>query len=206
MSGAVKLPQGAKPSLVLGDDDGRPRLQGALLLVEKGQLYLYATNAYSMVRLALGRGEAEPGPVPKLALKHLEQGRYGEFREKHIQIGIASYDRVISENLPDTPYDKYPSYAYLTESKGGIPTGDNCIRLGLNPKLLIDLARAMGSEEEVELVLALDRTKDMPEGTGGGRYYTDVMHVLPREDARQQGTEGLFMPRKPEAVSRLERI
>lgn len=196
-----------KPSKVVSKEALRPNLTGALVVEEqvystlhrenRPHLILYATDSYRFVRLDLGPKEEGnfEGPVPKIALQHMEKGLHFELGEKQITVGITHYDRVMAEGASAEPEQApWPQrkWADLLPKRG-----KRRFRFGINPKLLASLAEAMGSAERVEVEFDLGQVqgpKDMQQD-GEWSYLKPIM-VRPMYESRNDNPqrEAMIMP------------
>lgn len=206
----MKLPRLVKPSKALSRDDMRPVLTGAMVREEEvpipadrqgpsgpttqTHLILYGTDSYVFVRIDLGAPdhdgteENRPGPIPAVALKHMERGVNAILDEKEIVAGITRYDRVIAEDWGQTPGDEinFPEYDKLVPD-----FSKKTFRLGINPRLLMNIAEALGCGPREILYLDFDRAKfEGPEG-GEVHYHTVFKVSTPRTSGQ---AEGLMMP------------
>lgn len=195
----MKLPDGLKPSKVLQGVSDRPGLDGALVRVEKkpgtrfSRLVLYATNSYVFLRAVLGpEGDGTEGPVPAVALRHMEKGVHFELGEKEIVAGITRYDRVMSEFTKDREPEKYVQDKF-EELKP--PQPKRAFRIGLNPLLLWELAQGMGAgkHDGISIEFDLDKLTEVEFGPKENHYstYNKAMTV---ELIRDNETEGIIMP------------
>lgn len=213
----MKFPK-IKLSKVLASKQGRPVLEGAMVKLEDVEipdlsqsplktkttkhLVAYGTNAYVFARVDLGAPESEKdveGPIPTVALKHMERGVEVELGEEEITAGITSYERVISDALTfrgERSYSvgdevKYPEWKDLYPE-----FGKNVLTFGVNPRLLADLADAIGSGSQYGVVIEidLDKLKDVSDGNHkGSKTVLSVMKVKTMSPLRDKA-EGLIMP------------
>lgn len=191
----MKLLKRFKPSKVLSRNRVRPMLTGAMVRQERvgevEHLVLYATDAYCFLRLDLGvkeEGDFE-GPIPAVALQHIQRGVNVTLGEKEIVAGITRYDRVIAEDPrfevgQDVPF---PRHENLRPEHGR-----GVFRVGINPTLLKNLADGMGSEASV--ILEFDMNLIDPR-TPANNYLRAIKVLSPRRGE----AEGLIMPIRTEA-------
>lgn len=221
----MRLPSGLRLSKILAKDDLRP-IAGAMVEEEEVEvrdmtpgrpndakkdekhLVAYATNAYSFARVDLGAPESDKdvgGPIPDVALRHMEKGVNVELGAETIKAGITSYERVPGEQVDHRGKPRYKpgDEVSFPQFKNLYPEfGDNILSLGINPHLLADLADAMGSGRNngVIIEIDLDKLKDiegmgleLPPGTVGHKTVLTVMKVKTMGPLRDQA-EGLIMP------------
>jgi hypothetical protein len=212
----LKFPSKLRLSKLLSKDGFRPILTGAFVKSEKvkvpdlsrspkdtkevDHLVAYATNSYAFVRVDLtDAGIAEdgdvPGPIPAVALKHLERGVQAELGEKEIVAGITHYDRVISDEVTVGGKQRYqpgeevqyPDWHALYPE-----FGENTISIGINAQLLADLSAAMATGNN-GVIIELDADKLKPVSGSKEKTVLSVMKVKTMGHLRDRA-EGLLMP------------
>jgi hypothetical protein len=214
----LKFPSKLRLSKVLSKDGLRAILTGVLVKSEKVEvldpdpskglketmkvdhLVAYGTNSYCFVRVDLtAAGIADdgdvPGPIPAVALKHLERGVQAGLGEKEIVAGITRYDRVISDAVTtggDQRYKpgeevQYPNWHNLYPE-----FSENVVKIGLNAQFLADLAAAMGTGNN-GVVLEIDMDKLRPVSGSKEKTVLSVMKVKTQGHLRDRA-EGLLMP------------
>ncbi len=210
----MKLPKFLKLSKVVSKDGYRPVLTGVIVKEEEVEvgppghsrtvkhLIAYATNSYIFARVDLGEPDSErdvAGPIPVEALKHMERGVDFELGEETIRTGITHYDRVISSALMFTSgRDKGKHREAGEEVKfpnwDGIKPefGENVLKVGINPRLLMELSQGMGMlpTQGVHLEIDIDKLKDVPNQKGKKQVLTTMRVAIPGNDKVQ----GLIMP------------
>jgi hypothetical protein len=205
----VKFLRKIKPSRVLGNPkiDRRPATHGALLraelvevrsgaepLVEEHHI-LYATNGYCLVRIDLGvpvHGDV-PGPIPAVALRHMEKGVNAALLEREVRVGsITRYERVYSESNPGSQTD-FPDVDEL-EAKAPDP-GDRKLTFTFSPAFLSDIAAAMAAGHGVTLSFDADKFKDYE--VGDGKWYEGAVRITPHQPERVESATGVLMPIRP---------
>lgn len=223
----MKFGRKIKPSKVVGDKGKRPAIQGALVEVEpvptrkpggapsemevKDHLVLYATNSYVFARVDLGVKDNldEPGPIPMVALKHLERGVHGDLGLDRIKVGITEYERVLAEAPhADTSADAFPDFEKVIDQHWKDPQGSNMLTLDVNPRLLLAACEAIGSPEEAQLTFDLRQFKEFesrvlsPEEKKKAkgkrrRWYSGVFKVKARIKPEENEAVVFVMPIKP---------
>lgn len=172
----------------------------------KEHLVMYATNTWTMVRLDLGVQDPfqEPGPVPLPALRHMEQGVNFDLGLEKVRVGIVEYDRVFADSPDDIPEERFPDWETVLQKQGWKhdPSGTNKVTLDIDPRLLLALAQAMGSEESVQITFDLRLTKEYPKRKS--RYVIGAMRVQARneESWREPLADGYMMPMRPLGVEK----
>jgi hypothetical protein len=176
----VKFNRKIKPSKAVGKPGQKPVIQGALVKLEtvptqkpgggpndmepKDHLVLYATNAYSFIRIDLGVKDSmdEPGPIPAVALKHLEKGVSADLGMDEVRVGITRYERVTADGYPhaDTSGDSFPDFEEVMDKHWREPKGANELTVNVNPRLLIAACEAIGEPDDVQITLDLRKAKD----------------------------------------------
>lgn len=224
----MKFKRKLKPSKVVGTRGQVPAIQGAMVrlervptrkpggspgeMVPKDHLVLYATNAYSFIRVDLGVKDNmdEPGPIPAIALKHLERGVHGDLGLDRIKVGITEYQRVLADAPhADVSGAKFPDFETVIYDRWKDPQGSNILTLDVNPRLLLDAAEAIGSPEEVQITLDLrdfeeyeskvlsPEEKKKVKGKRR-RWYNNVFKIKARTKSHEdEDAVGFVMPMKP---------
>lgn len=211
----MKFSRKIKPSRVLGDSKRNrhhPATHGALLREEDVELpilpseqgqpttekhhVLYATNGYALVRIDVGAPDKEdqPGPIPAVALKHMERGISARLLESEVKVGkITTYERVYSEDNPGSA-NEFPDIATL-EGKAPEPPDERKMTLTFSPGLLADIAAAMGEGTGLTLTFDADRFKDYE--VGGGKYYSGGVRITPHSRQYVERATAVLMPIRP---------
>jgi hypothetical protein len=157
---------------------------------------LYATNGVSVLRLDLGTIEDGDvsGPIPAVALKHLEKGVSASLAATAIRVGITTYDRVASETNPEASGADFPPIDRIN-SEAVRPPAKKRMFVALNATLLAALASAMDAEDGVYLVLDEDRFEQMTApGREEERWYHGNMRVEPKS---RTDALGMIAPIRP---------
>lgn len=207
----MKFLRKVKPSKIVGGKHMVHRIQGAMVrseMVEKvkpgGQgkhlvehLILYATNSFGFLRIDLGAKENgdEPGPVPAVALRHMEKGVISELGESEIRVGITHYQRVMGDFPHDADprhEDDFPEMSKVTPPE---PRGEDAMTLNINPTLLKDIADAMGESQNVQLTF--DLTKRKPLVGRKRKWYGGAIRVKAPMKQWQNESEAVMMPIRP---------
>lgn len=217
----MKFVRKFKPSRVVAKDGNKllksRAIEGALVKIEpvptvkpggrpsekevRDHLVMYVTNTWVIVRLDLGVKETmdEPGPIPAAALRHMEQGVGFQLGIDKVRVGIVEYDRVFADSPDQISEDAFPDWEKVLRKNGwkNDPSGVNKVTLGVDPRLLLSLAQAMGSEEGVELTFDLRLTNEYPRKKA--RYITGPMRVQARNEEGWKGNlaDSYLMPMRP---------
>lgn len=214
-----------RPSRAVGTHHQRPALRGALIESERvpvrefprskvkleEHLVLYCTNGYVFIRVDLGKKEPmdEPGPIPVEALRHIEAGVNANLGLDFVQIGLTRYERTLADApYADTTAKAFPKFEKTMDQFWKEPQGSNVMTINVNPKLLLDAAKAIGSEDEIELVLdkrsfkevndkvMTDKERRQKEGKRRV-YYSKAMKIQPRTAVKNNKAYGFVMPMSP---------
>lgn len=160
---------------------------------------LYVTNQAAMARIDLGKPldpDDKVGPIPAVALKHMEKGVNARLREESIEVGtITSYTRAYSEEKPSR--EDFPDVDKI-QAMAEPPKPKRAMTLDLSPELLNNLAAAMGAGYGVKLVLD---EEEFAHYTAAGmeevRWYKGAIKVEAREGHLAGRTSGVMMPIRP---------
>lgn len=173
----------------------------------KDHLVMYVTNNFCIARLDLGVKDPfdEPGPVPAVALRHIEQGVNFSLGEKKVRVGITEYDRVFVQSPDHIGEEKFPDWEDLLDRHGfkNEPTSVNKVTLDLNPELLLGLAQAIGSPDSVTMTFDLRGTNEYPRKKT--RYVTGPVRVQGRTEPDEHPVaDAYLMPMRPIGVDDME--
>lgn len=169
------LAKGLKPSKAVSKDETRPVLQRAYLKrTEDGREEIHATDSYIAVRVPVHAPDAAEGFIGVEELTKIEKGDEFTAANGTVEIGTVTYQRFETESeFPDI--DKiWPEPAKRT------------LEIGVNAKLLLALAQAVGSDG-VKLTIDLDKVSE--DGT-----YLKTIPVAPLGGPAVGEAEGLLMP------------
>jgi hypothetical protein len=151
----VRLPNGVKPSKVVGRDSTRPELTQAVLLQQDDTWVLMATDSYRFLRLSVEADEGEqPGPISRKAMKAAE--KTGCFAAgEHIE----PLDKNGEPNggmLFRRPDELAPKWSRHWDSLcPAEPSDKDKLTLGLDARFLFEIAQALGTEVvQIEIDLA----------------------------------------------------
>lgn len=224
----MKFTRKIKPSKVLGTRKMKAAIQGAIVRLERvptrkaghgpqdvepvDHLVLYATNTYSFIRIDLGVKDSmdEPGPIPGVALRHLEKGVSADLGMDRIRVGITQYERVTADAPnADTSGENFPVFEEVMDKHWREPSGANKLTINLNPRLLLAAAEAIGEPDQVQLTLDLRKTKEYEPKVytpaerakrkgKTRRWYSGAMKLTGRNKQQDNPAHGFLMPIVPE--------
>lgn len=173
----AKLPSKAKPSGSLSKDKTRPLLASANLVEKDGEWSLVSCDSYQLAVLPLDVRDVDvepaltPGPIPADALKAIEKA--GAFQANGVVAPVDTFGRPTGMTFArPEPAGRYPDHERL------FPDVVDRFRVALNAKLLLDLARSLGSTRD-EVVLSIE-----PKG----------LKAIVVEPRAGNGARGVLMP------------
>ena len=169
---------------VASRDASRPVLTHVYLNAEKNRLE--ATNSYAAVLVPCETEEGdESGLIPAEALK--AQRKASKYSAASLSVnGDVRLSTPEGEQAWKKGEGRWPDFDKL------MPEEYSGFRIGINPKLLLELAQGIGSPENVVLEFALQGDKTEGEGVG---YFPSPLRAV--RVTTTQGTEaahGILMP------------
>jgi hypothetical protein len=175
------LPTGAKPSKGASKDTTRPHLNRGQIVQRGEQWELHVTDSWKAAILPLSLvGELDEsgpalteGPLSVDALKLIE--KTGNFRANGAVEPCDQYGRPTGVTLARVDNgDRYPNLPQLFPDA---PHADDTLKLGIDAKLLLELAEAIGAKagKHSTVVLEFDATKFTEIESGGKQYLKTVV-------------------------------
>ena len=181
-----KAPELAK---VLSKDESRPVLTCGYLDTERARLE--GTDSYCLASIPVDVGETDTsGLIPATAIVALHKAARawrGSVEDgPELVCGTETVELVTADGRQSWPRPggQFPNVAQL------VPANLSQFRIGINPKLLANVAAALGSPEKVTVTFTL--TSDASEGDGAGYYPSALRPFIVTNGGH--GETGLVMP------------
>jgi hypothetical protein len=160
--------------LVCADDGARPHLSLPYLDAPRGVIVATNGHALAVVKTVTSEGDAS-GYLPVAAIKEAQRAR-GDLR------GELHANGSVKVAATDTEH-KRPELGRFPEWERVVPTGRTAaVRIGLDPRLLLALAKAIGSERCISVTIYANH-EGKPDPSG-------VMRV----DSGTDDSYGVIMP------------
>lgn len=179
----MKLPANCRIELCASDDTTRPVLAHPYLdMLDPEKPLLVATDGRRIAILPVTVEEGEcSGWVSTDALT---AARKSAGKRGIAQIHCNGACETGGVRYPRPELGKFPNWRMVIPKPEG-----KTVRLGINPRLLVELAKALGSEECVTLEMEV-----VPEGYEHAGTVMSGMKVTPSKESRCQGAFGVIMP------------
>ncbi len=169
----MKFDKKYNPTLVCSDDESRKSIQNPYLVEKDGQRFIVATDGHSYVSIPVESSPIEP--TGNITRRCVDDARKVARKNEKVNVSVFL-----------TP-DGMPTNSVMAV----VPHAEGSLRIGLNAKKLLTLAKALGAEhEQVEIFISQDRLAPL------------MVRALEENNTRsKQGTDfdrtkafGLLMP------------